>query len=664
MIHSIKELLMDSDLQNNIEDAFNSMLRTDYIPLRDTAKLQRLARYYVDYFGYLRQIVGESDQLIVGRRGTGKTTLLYRALIECVHSWDPRLESRASKRTLAIYLDLSKCQTLSDTSASNFDEFEHVFVSELVDSVKEELIRNWPDLGVDPSLFQRVFAREEVKRNSDSAAALRKLSSIVLAGVPRSEEEVGPRRIKSKDSASFSLNNGLGLSLSSTDTKLSAEVGGSDSFSYDDEVESFRTIKSRLAISDILRVLGELREACGMSHIVILVDEFSSVTKDLQRRFCTLLRKILGNHSGVYLKVCAITDNYSLGSSIILQRDLFQLSLDLDAYVERSDNLGSAMEGLRELTSALVAERLREYTSRPISDIFEDPSKAWSELSRSAMGVPRTVGIALKQAFYRCLQSGRSKIRSSDIEYGIKYATKAYLDQFLGAAGVAIPSYCEDIWGALVDRAVDEKSKIDSTASHFMILPRNEEKLRYLNMFFLVHLITKGRTTKKERLSRSLYAFDYGVCLENNLDYGTDKNTIRQQRFAYDDALAEFDKYFASSAEKQFQCSSCSALYKESDLYVAGQLLTFCPKDRADLREVVTEDIYRADYTEEEIKIIGAIRSSQEEDMLLARQVADDVGCYVQKVAKFGEKLEREHVIKRKLHADMGKKIYFKKDEI
>lgn len=78
---------MNNQQKRAIEDAFNSMLRSDYIPLKDTEKLIRLADYYVDYLGFLRDVVGESDHFIIGRRGTGKTTLLYRGLIETINSW-------------------------------------------------------------------------------------------------------------------------------------------------------------------------------------------------------------------------------------------------------------------------------------------------------------------------------------------------------------------------------------------------------------------------------------------------------------------------------------------------------------------------------------------------------------------------------------------------
>jgi hypothetical protein len=54
-----------------VDYAFNSMLRTDYIALRDTAKLSQLAEYYVDYYGFLRQILSESDQLIIHSLPTG-----------------------------------------------------------------------------------------------------------------------------------------------------------------------------------------------------------------------------------------------------------------------------------------------------------------------------------------------------------------------------------------------------------------------------------------------------------------------------------------------------------------------------------------------------------------------------------------------------------------
>ena len=94
-------------------------------------------------------------------------------------------------------------------------------------------------------------------------------------------------------------------------------------------------------------------------------------------------------------------------------------------------------------------------------------------------------------------------------------------------------------------------------------------------MFFLVHLLTQGRTTKKERFTRSLYSFDYGVCLENNLGWGDEKNVIRQQRFAYDGALSEFDRFFQVRDETEYVCPSCGKVFAESDLMVGGARFYF-----------------------------------------------------------------------------------------
>jgi hypothetical protein len=245
--------------------------------------------------------------------------------------------------------------------------------------------------------------------------------------------------------------------------------------------------------------------------------------------------------------------------------------------------------------------------------------------------------------------------------YGVRYASTAYLNQLLGAArdGIAIPAFHADMWNALLGRAQAERAKVsDAAASHFMIVARNEQMLSTLNMFFLVHLLTKGRTTKKEKSIRSLYCFDFGICDENNLGFATDRDIIRQQRFAYDDSITRFEKYFGITVEATFRCPTCGTVYSENELVVAGTRLTFCPKDKADLVSQAST-ISGNQYTEEETKIIGTIRSAGREDHMLARQIADDVGCYVQKVAKFGEKLDRNGFATRERDEKEGKLIYY-----
>ncbi|UJL28863.1 hypothetical protein HZU38_29450 [Mycolicibacterium vanbaalenii] len=310
----------------NIEDAFNSMLRTDYIPLADTEKLSLLADYYVDYMGYMKDIVGPTDQLIVGRRGTGKTTLLYRALVECMRSWGPS-EASARARTLGVYLDLEKCQSLSSTATSDYETFEFAFVAELCDAIKEELLRSWPALAKEPTLIDRIFRNGETKKAVAVNTELARLASVLTSGLPRFVDRSGPVEKRSEVRQSHTDKADISASLGVSEAKLTGSIGADDSLTTASEVKQTENVHYRLTVADILRVIGDLRTAAGIPYFLIFIDEFSSLHADLQQRFTTLLKKMLGNHSGVYIKLGAITDNYQLGSSIILQRDLFELSL-------------------------------------------------------------------------------------------------------------------------------------------------------------------------------------------------------------------------------------------------------------------------------------------------------------------------------------------------
>jgi hypothetical protein len=645
-----------------VQDAFDSMLRTDYIPLRDTEKLTLLADYFVDYLGYLPELLGPTDQLIVGRRGTGKTTLLYRALVECMRSWEQEYAGPARPRTLGVYLDLNKCHSLASSESGDFATFERAFVSELSDAITAELERTWPALTEEPGLLTRVFKPGSVKKAVEVKAELRRLAEVLTTGVPRFVDKSQPVQTTRSARATSTTQTNLSAGLSTAGGTVSAGTNVGDETEDQVSTISSETTHYALSIADFMRVISDLREAADIPLFIIYIDEYSALSQDHQLKFTTLLNRLLGNHAGVSVKLCAITDNYTLGSAIILQRDLFELSLDLNAFVERHGSLSGAMKELELLTKRIIEQRLSAYAGIAPSAVLDGVTSTYVDLTRAAMGVPRTMGIVLKQAWSRRQTSAAAKIRRSDLDYGIQYASRAYLNQMLGASknGLAIPEHVTDIWESILQRASIERRKTpDVPASHFMALPRHEEKMRYLNMFFLVHLLEEGRTTKKESVSRHLYAIDYGTTRESLLGWSDDKDVIRQQRFVFDDVLERFDSYYRGSGEPRFQCEDCGSEYLESDLLIAGTRLEFCPRDRSRLRQLSGGSGPTSGLTEEEIKITGAIRSASATDELQARQVADDVGCYVQKVAKFAEKLDREGVVARRRSPAADRYIYF-----
>ncbi len=285
-----------------------------------------------------------------------------------------------------------------------------------------------------------MFQSAEAKRVSETRSLLAKLATILQSGLPRTIDRSG--KVETKDAARsrFEIETSAGANFAEKPSVSAGAKSKSESATEQEQRSSY-SIAYRLTIADVLQLIGDLREAADIPSVFLLIDEFSALNEHFQRRFTTLLKKLIGNHSGLFVKLCAITDKYTLGSSLILQRDLFEVSLDLDAFVERSNSLNNAMSELELLTEKIVSERIRVYADLAPKQVFEDPHEAWREMTRSAMGVPRTLGIVLKQAWSRASQSDR-RITKSDIDYGIRYASRAYVDQLEGASkgSVALPN--------------------------------------------------------------------------------------------------------------------------------------------------------------------------------------------------------------------------------
>src|SRR5712691_4313371 len=177
-----------------------------YISLNDTEKLNLLSRYYVDYFGLLPEVLSDTDQLIVGRRGTGKTTLLYRALVACMESWSKEHPDNVAPkaRTLGIYVDLSKCQYIDDVADGDFTAFEHAFVSEVCDAIADQLTRFWPNLMQEPGYFSKLFRAAESNQVAEVRGVLDRIGQLLREGMPRVVDRSGP--VQAKDVISSTQN--------------------------------------------------------------------------------------------------------------------------------------------------------------------------------------------------------------------------------------------------------------------------------------------------------------------------------------------------------------------------------------------------------------------------------------------------------------------------
>ena len=93
-------------------------------------------------------------------------------------------------------------------------------------------------------------------------------------------------------------------------------------------------------------------------------------------------------------------------------------------------------------------------------------------------------------------------------------------------------------------------------------------------------------------------------------------------------------------------------------------MLKFCPKDNVKLEIFEGEDYKEYAFTEEERKILGTIRNRTRESAILAREVAEIVGCNKYKVATFVERiLSRKIIGREKLHGSNKPYSYFRIEE-
>jgi len=632
-----------------VRDAFQSILRADYISISELNALRQLDDYYVDFLKVLPQVLNNNDSYITGRRGTGKTTLLMRAYYECLKTISPIVKSKSdilgSKRILPIYIDLSKCKEIFDDSDTQ--TLERTFVLRLVEELKTQLC----------DMFE-ADSFKFFKKNFSELETFNDIFSFLVEGIVLKSSTTDVQK-ETIDKSTDTLSANISLSNLGADAKETLEHSNKTAFGVS-ELKGCNVL-------NLLNGLGTIRREAKIDSIYIFLDEYSDLNEEEQLKFAELLKKLLGSKNNVFFKVGTITDRYNFGDKIIIGRDIYPISLDLCDFAEKYGGIVSAAKELHRYTEELIIKRLSSYAPGvECKDVFADKYQSLFErISLEAMGVPRTIGMILQKALAQAEMRSDVLIQLSDVNLGIKETRKIYFMQFQGAVQKkALPGFYMDMWNDLLKRALQEKNKMGNRpASHFLIDPVRK---RYLNVFcenFIIHCLEDSRASKYGG-NYVLYAFDYDICNENNIAYATSKDEFTAVRFIYDSVVKPYDGYFSKEALRSFRCPKCNKIYEEQE--VAAIRVKRCFECDEKLEEIIhqTVSVSEGNYTEVEIKILGMIGSLSEEEAMTASQIGEAVGCSYQKVSSWcGRALKRKGLISVKREGNRNLYYDSKTDE-
>ncbi|WP_372829942.1 hypothetical protein [Psychrobacter maritimus] len=631
---------MEVKKSNQVKNAFDSILRADYLSLDNLEELNNLSNYYVDFFNSVSSILQKQDNYISGRRGTGKTTVLLKGYNECLKTIRGEESVYLSTKILPIYIDLSNCGDIFDKD--NFDLFEIHFIRQIISSLKRQL----------ESIYDEkhyIF----FKKDNPAIDDLDYIEKVLISGLTISFSKSVD--ISDKGSSSTSSSSSLDITHKSLGVELSQQ-----GTSQNENSKSYSSIQG-LNTQEFLDCINSIIQKVGIDSVYIFLDEYSDLNEDHQLQFSKLLKSFLGSKTNIFVKIGVITDRFDFGDKIIIGRDIFPIPLDLNEHVERLGGLSPTLQKLESSIQELIQKRLDIYAEGIILDsLFKaDKSEIILRVARESIGVTRTIGLILQNAWKQA-EVKDHKIGFTEINYGIRSARKTYQKQYEGALKrKLIPGYYNDIWNSILKRANLEKSKHpDRAASHMLIDPNRS---KYFNVFkenFLLHLLEEGRASKYGG-NYDLYSIDYDICQDLNLKYAESKDEYTGIRFVYDDVLSEYDSYFTDLKLKSYKCPKCKKVYQENDFQLAVKVKR-CFDDDEKLDEVIHQEfeVYGENLAEVEVKILGFIAMLNEDEALSAVEIANSVGCTRQKVSAWCSRvLEPKNEIR--IVKKAGKNFYY-----
>lgn len=667
--------------KDNFFSAVESLKKYRRADLLDEKGRSLLESLYTDLLPnehILKKSIKENTTFLVGRKGTGKSTIFLR------------IEQELRKKTdfLPCYLDVKTIYESAQTEYLNLDYLseylppkaihkyliERSFLQTILKGIIEELnircnepIERFKKLFVaETSLLSARKKITELKSEIEDNELLKEIEIPIIKNISLKRKTSGSDRLETSTNSNGSVSASIRNDSIAGKASYGSARGVTDETVQSSEVEEdFSAVFMKVfQIKSFIEKIKDVLVGMGVKHIVVLLDDFSEIDDFAIKTFVDVVLAPLNNWSEEFIKfkVAAYPDRIYYGKIDPGKIDV----INLDFYNLYSEfDRGRMEEGAVDFTKRLLEKRFNYYTQKS-PDIFFDtqrmPMSDYYELIfQVSMNVPRIIGYILSYCYQSKIIYDR-QISRQDIEAAAQRYYDDKIESFFHKTTYSILSINEKIdtlqLKALLQRFVDKmaeaKRKISTGdysgelyipsmpySSHFYFDVSLEKFLKTLELNFFISKYME--MSDKDGQPSSVYCLNYGLAQKHNLLWGKPKGTkyrkyFNQRPFGFNVLLKEF---LASSKTTRCSNEECGQIFSQEQIAFLEFLNHKCNKCGSDVRtESLSEELagelqrIEKDSLLNPIDIDIVMELSRHDDAITAREISEEIDVSSQSIGQ------------------------------
>lgn len=633
----------------------------------------------------LQTVIRGNTTFIIGRKGTGKSTIFQRS----------QFEIRKLKEAVSAYIDIKTIYESSQVDPvllSKIDEvgsglpaaklqellLHKAFLKDVVEEIKAQLkerikISFWQKLKSHfPSSLDGLF-----KDLDDLVSEAEKIDLTNISGLISKKTKTQKQK-KESNETNFSLQGEL-----SDEAKISSELGKVKKSEQEenDETEFDNLFIRIFNIKELINKLRSLLHGFGIKTLYIFVDDFSELPESAMKVVVNTLLAPLNNWSDelIKFKVAAYPGRIFYGK--IDKTKIDEIYLDLFKLYGIDDVAGMETKAI-DFTRRLVIKRL-EYYCGSESEIVKslDTEEIWQHLFYAAMGNPRNLGYILyflyeanlifnKKIGVRAIQEAARKYYEDKIEP--YFAMSRFLHESFEERSSIFS--LQELLEETIEKSRNTRN-IDSTVinsiqgraptSHFYVASGLEGLLSTLELNFFLTKYYEMRDRDGKEVT--VFALNYGLCQKHSISFGRPQGK-REYRLYYVERIFDYSALLRAFLEvhQEIVCDECQTKHKLEILPAIRAFGMLCPVCRKGACQVVNlsrkyENVLRQIddsllLPKYELGILQTLRL--EGRPMVAAEIAEELDCSGQLIGWRARNLGDRGLVERRKEEDSPTRVY------